>query len=81
MSKLSVFGFANDLQISWAKPYHPTGFDIPYVSSFAIVATENLECCQFDIKDAFTESKLQERVFLSAPQGVEVKKGHVLCVL
>ena len=45
------------------------------------MAAENLECCQFDIKNAFTESKLQERVFLSAPQGVEVKKGHVLRVL
>jgi hypothetical protein len=47
----------------------------------AIVAAENLECRQFDIKNAFTESPLRERVFLSAPQGVEVRKGYVLRVL
>jgi Reverse transcriptase (RNA-dependent DNA polymerase) len=47
----------------------------------AIVAAENLKCRQFDIKNAFTESILRERVFLSAPQGVEVRKGYVLRVL
>jgi hypothetical protein len=47
----------------------------------AIVAAENLECRLFDIKNAFTESELRERVFLSAPQGVVVKRGYVLRVL
>ena len=47
----------------------------------AIVALENLECSQFDIKNAFTESRLKEKIYMSPPQGVEVKKGFALQVL
>jgi Reverse transcriptase (RNA-dependent DNA polymerase)/gag-polypeptide of LTR copia-type len=47
----------------------------------AAVAAEDLECAQFDIKNAFTESDLKEKIYLTAPKGVEVKKGCVLQVL
>ncbi len=47
---------------------------------FAIVAAEDLECRQFDIKNAFTESKLQETIYLTPPQGITIKPGHVLRV-
>ena len=47
----------------------------------AVVASENLECSQFDIKNAFTESHLKEKIYMSALQGVEVKKGFALRVL
>ena len=47
----------------------------------AIVTLENLKCSQFDIKDAFTESRLKEKIYMSPPQGVEVKKGFALQVL
>jgi Reverse transcriptase (RNA-dependent DNA polymerase) len=47
----------------------------------AAVAAEDLECAQFDIKNAFTESHLKEKIYLTAPKGVEVKKGCVLQVL
>jgi Reverse transcriptase (RNA-dependent DNA polymerase) len=47
----------------------------------AAVAAEDLEYVQFDIKNAFTESHLKEKIYLTAPKGVEVKKGCVLQVL
>lgn len=47
----------------------------------AMVAAENLECRQYDIKNAFTEATLKERNYLSAPAGVPVKDGHCLRAL
>jgi hypothetical protein len=44
----------------------------------AMVAKEDLECYQFDIKNAFTESHLKEKIYLKPPQGVDVKNGYVL---
>ncbi|KHJ32258.1 hypothetical protein EV44_g0261 [Erysiphe necator] len=47
----------------------------------SIVAAEDLECWQFDIKNAFTESEMKEIVFLKPPKGVNVTKGKSLRVL
>ncbi|KAI0991003.1 hypothetical protein K3495_g17184, partial [Podosphaera aphanis] len=47
----------------------------------SIVASENLECWQFDIKNAFTESVMKEVVYLKPPKGVQVTKGKSLRVL
>jgi len=47
----------------------------------ATVAAEDLECSHYDIKNAFTESHLKELILLKPPEGVHVKKGHVLKVL
>ncbi|KAI1006874.1 hypothetical protein K3495_g1336 [Podosphaera aphanis] len=43
----------------------------------AIFAAENLECRhgQYDIKNAFKEATLKERIYLSPPAGVPVKDG------
>ena len=43
----------------------------------AIVAAEDLECHQYDIKNAFTESKLKGEIFLKVPEGIPVKNGYV----
>jgi hypothetical protein len=48
---------------------------------FALVASEDLECHHFDIKNAFTESFLKEKIYLTQPKGVPVKDGYVLRVL
>ncbi|RFU24803.1 hypothetical protein B7463_g11531, partial [Scytalidium lignicola] len=47
----------------------------------AIVVAENLECYQYDIKNAFTESHLKEKIYLAAPPGVPVKRGYALYAL
>jgi Reverse transcriptase (RNA-dependent DNA polymerase)/gag-polypeptide of LTR copia-type len=47
----------------------------------ALVAAEDLECNHLDIKNAFTESSLKERIYLTPPAGVPVRDGYVLRVL
>ncbi len=47
----------------------------------AIVAAEDLECRQYDVKNAFTKATLKERLYLSSPDGVLVKRGHSLQML
>jgi hypothetical protein len=47
----------------------------------AMVVAENLECRQYDVKNAFTEATLKERIYLSTPQGVLVKNRYSLRVL
>jgi hypothetical protein len=47
----------------------------------ATVAAEDLECFHYNIKNAFTKSHLKEQILLKPPEGVHVKKGHVLKVL
>ena len=46
----------------------------------AIVATEDLKCRQFDIKNVFTKSNLRETIYFSLLKGVKVKRRHVLRV-
>ena len=47
----------------------------------AMIAAEDFECRQFDIKNAFTEASMKERIFLSKPDGVPVRAGYSLRVL
>jgi hypothetical protein len=47
----------------------------------AIVAAEDLKCRQYDIKNAFTEFELQEKIYLSKPNGVSVRSGYALRIL
>ncbi len=47
----------------------------------AIVAARNLECSQFDIKNAFTQSRPKEENFLASPDRVAVSNIKVLKAL
>jgi hypothetical protein len=42
-----------------------------------IIAFEDLECWHLDIKNAFTESELKEKIFFQPPPGVKVRPGYV----
>ena len=48
---------------------------------FALVALEDLEYYHFDIKNAFTESFLKEKIYLTQSKGVSIKDGYILRVL
>jgi len=49
---------------------------------FAMVVCEDLECRQFDIKNAFTESKLSEELWMKILQRVKTNKsGTVICLI
>ena len=47
----------------------------------AIVAAEDLEYCQYNIKNIFTESELQEKIYLSKPDSIPVCSGYTLQTL
>jgi hypothetical protein len=47
----------------------------------AITAKNDWELTYIDIKNIFTESPLKEKIYLSPPQGIDVRKGHALRVL
>jgi hypothetical protein len=47
----------------------------------AIVAAEDLEYRQYNIKNIFTESELQEKIYLSKPDSIPVCSGYVLQTL
>ena len=40
-----------------------------------------MECHQVDVNNAFTESVLEEKIFIAAPEGVNCPRGKVLRVL
>jgi hypothetical protein len=46
-----------------------------------MVAANDLEYRQYDVKNAFTESSLKERIYLALPKDVAVTPGLSLCVL
>jgi Reverse transcriptase (RNA-dependent DNA polymerase) len=47
----------------------------------AIVAVEDLECHQVDVNNAFTESKMNETIYIAPLEGVSIPKGTALRVL
>ena len=44
----------------------------------AIIALEDLEAHQVDVKSAFTEAKLKEQIYMKPPEGLNVESGMVL---
>ncbi len=46
-----------------------------------IVAANDLECQNYNVKNTFTKSSLKERIFLSASKGVSVTPRYSLRVL
>ena len=47
----------------------------------AIIAKRDLQCSQFNIKNAFTKSHLKENIFLALPKEVTITTGKVLKAL
>lgn len=65
--------------------YHETFAPIVRLDSLrlflTIAAIEDLECRQYDIKNAFTESHLKEKIYMAVPEGFATKKGQVLKIM
>lgn len=80
-ARLVARGFSQVLGKDYNETFAPTVRLDTLRMFLALVAKEDLDCSHFDIKNAFTESHLQEKIYLAPPEGVEVKKGHVLHAL
>lgn len=80
-ARLVARGFSQVYGEDFTETFAPTVRADTLRVFFAIVAKENLECHGLDVKNAFTESLLEEKIFCSAPPGVAVKKGYSLRLL
>ena len=80
-ARLVARGFSQQYGVDYIETFAPTVRMDTLRMFLAMVAKEDLNCRQYDIKNAFTESHLKEQIFLEPPQGLAVKKGHVLRAL
>ncbi|KAI0995269.1 hypothetical protein K3495_g12913 [Podosphaera aphanis] len=80
-ARLVARGFTQQYGVDYTETFAPTVQMATMRAFLSIVAAENLECWQFDIKNAFTESEIKETVYLKPPQGIKVTKGKSLRVL
>lgn len=80
-ARLVARGFSQSYGIDYSETFAPTVKMDTLRIFLAMVAKRNLECSQFDIKNAFTESRLKEDIFLAPPEGVVVSNGKVLKAL
>lgn len=80
-ARLVARGFTQVRGIDYNETFAPTVRMDTLRLFLATVATEDLECFHYDIKNAFTESHLEEQILLKPPKGIHVKKGHVLKIL
>jgi hypothetical protein len=65
----------------YTKTFAPTVWIDTLQIFLAIVAAEDLEYCQYNIKNIFTESKLQEKIYLSKPDSIPVCSRYTLQTL
>jgi hypothetical protein len=80
-ARLVARGFSQIYGIDYFETFAPTvRMDILRMF-LAIAAKKDWELIHMDIKNAFTESHLKEKIYLSPPQGVEVHKNNALRVL
>ncbi|KAI0998573.1 hypothetical protein K3495_g9623 [Podosphaera aphanis] len=70
--RLVARGFTQEYGVDFTKTFAPTVQMATLRSFFAIVAAEDLECRHFDIKNAFTESEVNEEIYMKAPKSVKV---------
>lgn len=76
-ARLVARGFSQVLGEDYNETFAPTVRMDTLRMFLATVASEDLECYQWDIKNAFTESKLKETIYLDPPKNLGVKKGLV----
>jgi hypothetical protein len=80
-ARLVARGFSQSYGADYTDTFAPTVRMDTLRIFFAMVAKEDLACIHIDIKNAFTESKLKEELYMDAPKGMPVAKGNVLRLL
>ncbi len=80
-ARLVARGFSQVKGIDYNETFAPTVRMDSLRMLMAIVAKEDLECHSVDIKNAFVNSDLEEKIYLSSPDGVDVSQGKALLVL
>ena len=74
-ARLVARGFSQMYGVDFTDTFAPTvKFDTLRLF-LVIIALENLECYQVDVNNAFTESFLNEVIYINAPPGVDLPPG------
>jgi hypothetical protein len=80
-ARLVARGFSQVYGEDYTETFAPTVRTDTLRIFLAMVAANDLECRQYDVKNAFTESSLKERIYLAPPKGITVTPGLSLRVL
>ena len=80
-ARLVARGFSQVYGIDYSETFAPTVRMDTLRLVLVMAAIEDYEYYHFDIKNAFIESHLKEKIYLTPPPGVPVKPGYVLQAL
>ena len=80
-ARLVARGFSQVKGEDYDETFAPTVRQDTLRLFLAIAAIEDLEVRHYDIKNAFTESHLKEKIYMAAPEGLGIKKGEVLEIM
>ncbi|PLW15082.1 hypothetical protein PCASD_21521 [Puccinia coronata f. sp. avenae] len=77
-ARLCAKGFQQIKGTDFGETYAPTGKLVSLRMLIIFALKHDLLFHQIDIKSAFLNAPLKEKIFLNPPQGVKVPEGHVL---
>jgi Reverse transcriptase (RNA-dependent DNA polymerase) len=80
-ARLVARGFSQLYGVDYFETFAPTVRMDTLRIFLAIAAMKDLELIHMDVKNAFTESPLKEKIYLKPPKGVQVTSGYALRVL
>ena len=80
-ARLVARGFTQKYGIDYEDTFAPTVRSDTLRAVLAIVALEDLECHRVDVNNAFTQSSLNDTIYMTAPEGVRVAPGRALQIL
>ena len=80
-ARLVARGFSQLYGVDYFETFAPTVRMDTLRIFLAIAAMKDLELIHIDVKNAFTESPLKEKIYLKPPKGVQVTSGYALRVL
>ena len=75
-ARIVARGFSQKYGINFKETFAPTVRHDTLRIFIAIVAQMDLECHQVDVNNAFTESTLQEEIWMEPPDGMSVLPGQ-----
>lgn len=80
-ARLVARGFTQVYGVDYEETFAPTLRADSLRILLALMALENMEAEQVDVNNAFTESDLNEVIYMHPPKGMKLKNGRVLRLL